>query len=192
MEKRRLEDLKKMTLEELRAISRPLEVGEIIQEGDWGLFKSDFNAHVFLDSLAGARYKSHWVTIWYRPTDRPTDEIKLGWYRNKKVPNEIARFGLLDPDDDDNCLGYWHGTLEPDWFYVPGWEFIGEELPEPGEWVDPGDVKSSELPIRARFRDVNNDKWEQGELTGFSTKGPCFEMNNCPWMYQCQVWRPSK
>jgi len=179
VEKHRLEELKKMSLEELKAISRPLEVGEVIQEGD-------FSGQEFACASIGLECSG--AIKWYRPTDKPTDEIKLGWYRSG-----VGFLFRIVFSENGSGLGYWEASGNAKWWHdFTNCEYIGTTLPEPGEWADPGEVKSSELPIRARFRDVNNDKWEQGELTGFSTKEPCFEMNDGPWMFYCQVWRPSK
>jgi hypothetical protein len=58
MEKHRLEELKKMTLEELKAISRPLEVGEVIQEGDWFPWP-DANGYMFANTMIGVKLSGY-------------------------------------------------------------------------------------------------------------------------------------
>ncbi len=195
MEKRGLEELKKMTLEELKAISRPLEVGEIIQEGDW--FEVCTSVE-FSASTIGEKFAVHHRPR-YRPietpTDKPADEIKLGWYRNTDEELFDVRLVLTGTNGTSVC-GLENGMVAAVsvGYFIRHYEtYLGTTLPEPGEWVDPGDVKLSELPIRARFRDCEGDEdWYEQDLNAFDPTSEHPYMAYCTWFRFCQVWRPSK
>lgn len=189
MEKHRLEELKKMSLEELKAISRPLEVGETIQEGD-------FSGQEFACASIGLECSG--AIKWYRP-DKPADEIKLGWYRHSDGWF-FELLGFRHPSDvyRHKCIGYRYDGAACCFSserMANEFTYLGTTLPEPGEWVDPGEVKLSELPIRARFLDEEESQWVEGYLASFrGADGISFRFGGADDEYYrfCQVWRPSK
>ncbi len=192
MEKHRLEDLKKMTMEELKAISRPLEVGEVIQEGDWFPWP-DANGYMFANTMIGVKLNER---DWYRPTNNPSDEIKLGWYQHEN--SRLFRVVFVRDDDwDYSVIGHWekgNTSARDKRDFNSMFTYLGTTLPEPGEWVDPGEVKLSELPMRARFRHGNDD-WHEGFLDGrlvMKDDSLGYSKHNGGWYSECQVWRPSK
>ena len=125
------------------------------------------------------------------------NEIKLGWYRSKSGDlfdvrmvltgaNGTSVFGLENGKAVAASVGYFERN------YI---EYVGEKPPEQGEWVDPGEVKLSELPIRARFRDCDGQLWVEGVLDAASIFPGCEELcfrSVGVWYDQCQVWRPKQ
>ena len=187
------DDIETLTLEQLRAISRPLKTNESIQEGDWS---ESYGIIIFAEKSIG-KYADGKIE-WYRPLRKqPENEIKLGWYRSKSGDlfdvrmvltgaNGTSVFGLENGKAVAASVGYFERN------YI---EYVGEKPPEQGEWVDPGEVKLSELPIRARFRDCDGQLWVEGVLdaVSFFNGGMLkFYRQDDSWYSKCQVWIPKQ
>jgi len=116
-----------------------------------------------------------------------SDEIKLGWYQSRINPEQylevVYSCGEKRVIKIANQLSIWDERLLRDCY-----DYIGTEL---GEWVSPDEVKLSELPIKARFRDRDSDSWNESELHGYNAlERSCF-IGGVRWR-QCQVWREKK
>ncbi len=129
------------------------------------------------------------------------DEIKLGWYQLESGERLELQYVLSGTDGTRLCCIMEDGSTRipaMEWFQKHLTEYIGTTLPEPGEWVDPGEVKLSELPMRARFRRADNQDWKEGQLIGGTYQMDplsffCItDSGSKMWFEICQVWRPLK
>jgi len=106
-----------------------------------------------------------------------SEEIKLGWYQQNDEGG--SRFRVVFIRDDGFCLPIL---------------YLGPELPPQGEWVDIDLAKTTlaDLPLKARFRDYENQEWDEpNQLCAFES-GDDYNFrcqDGTCWKY-CQVWRP--
>ena len=122
-------------------------------------------------------------------------EIKpFGFYR-LEANGPVLRVVYYNGSRRYPYLGFWENGAS-DWYALNDAEYLGPELPPQGEWVDIDltKVTLADLPIKARFRDDEVNRWtdRDKQLTGFnsSNEEPPFHCNvNMEWNY-CQVWRP--
>ena len=120
-----------------------------------------------------------------------SEEIKLGWYQHRINPHLLLEVVYSSRKQHTvkifNQLSIWDEKQLRDCF-----KYIGTEL---GEWVSPDDVKFSELPIRARFRNYDLADWYESQLAGIEIRKSgtlSYACVNCDWFSQCQVWRAKK
>jgi len=93
-----------------------------------------------------------------------SEEIKLGWYRRQlggqpiQIEVVFTAPGQAVLKSSTGSLFVWDAET-----IRQNYDYIGTEL---GEWVSPDDVKFSELPIRARFRNYDLADWYESQLAG--------------------------
>jgi hypothetical protein len=122
-----------------------------------------------------------------------SEEIKLGWYRRQlggqpiQIEVVFTAPGQAVLKSSTGSLFVWDAET-----IRQNYDYIGTEL---GEWVSPDDVKFSELPIRARFRNYDLADWYESQLAGIEIRKSgtlSYACVNCDWFSQCQVWRAKK